>query len=257
MSATLANLLVAEVGRPLAKALLSRWSASGAEAKLLRAQRLIDGGASVVSALKTALGSDFDRALIAVTGGAQRLLRYEAGGDSYVAIDISGPDDRAAAAALRRELNLNLDRVRTTAGSDRESAKVLAIGIFRRWMARYEERFGRNSPADQASLACMDHLLEKGRRPGAVAWTIGALALMCGALMLLVKAMMLFLVFGLGLWAVIKSFLFGVPFISIALLVILAVVGFSVGGAVLRSCARRNDLSEAAIEAYRMCDRHR
>jgi hypothetical protein len=178
---------------------------------------------------------------------------FECGGEHYVEIEVPAMDRRRAAAALRRELNQNLDLAQARAGTDQAALRSEVLGVFQRWSDRFTARF-RLTAADRASVDAINAALRRMSRAKTVAawgWII-SLAL---AIVSLVKAVVLIFSLGVGLLVLVKVLLFGIPFLTVAVLIVVAFLLLKLAFGLRRSACGAKDLSIAINCAYAMLDR--
>lgn len=245
--------LALEIGVTLAKKIgTSLISRPKSEENLRKAEALISTGASAVSALRSAFGTQFDEALTAAVGSPTSDWTYEAGQEDYIRVSVPEGDSRDVYRTLRDELNLNLDRVArvsTRRGSDQKS---YFLGAFRMWMDRYRTLAGSDTDAEE-TFATIESLLDGKKRNFADVFrllqrtglgTVGAL--------LVIQAVLIATGTGVGIVTVISTWLFGIPVVQVGALV--------VGGGLLIALSRmnfatNNAMSTSVAAAYKLLDR--
>lgn len=213
--------LAAIVGPMIAERIVEWLLASkDGKSKMERVVEAINKGVSVIAALHGEFGDKFLRALSEVMGPKQEHpWTYEAGTADYQKIDPkkTGQEELAA---LRDELNINLDRL-TAAGKVVDDALMNYFrGALSAWRQHYAQVLGLDEDAKQ-TFAAMDELLDGQKRTfkdvlEIISQTsfggIGALMVISGVLLATST--------GVGLATSISIFLFGIPWVSVGVLVI-------------------------------------
>lgn len=245
--------LALEIGVTLAKKVgTSLTSRSKAEESLKKADAMIATGTSAVSALRKAFGTDFDEAMTAALGTGPTTWSFEAGRADYIRVTVPDSAPRDVYRTLRDELNLNLDRVAKGPLQKGTEQQNYFRGAFREWMERFRELAGRQPDAEQ-TFQVIESLLDGKRRNFSDVFrllqrtglgTIGA--------MLVIQAVLIATSTGVGIVAVISTWLFGIPVVQVGALV--------VGGGLLFALSRvefaaTNAMSTSVATAYKLLDR--
>ena len=247
--------LAAKFGHALASNIWANLSGSTLSARAPQIKSLLDAGASIVEAAGQVLGSDFSTAFYKATTSTRSTWNYRAGVHDYVRTSIDPTDDRQAVRDLREELDLNLGRIEFACkelGSD-ESLNYLWGGIDA-WARRYGERF----PLDAAERLELEKAL--GALRGESSWktrfaSLGATASFGLAAISLHRACLLMFSVGVGVLVAFRSWLFGVPFLWVALHLVGSGALFQTGRWLRGTCTPTERASTLIAKLYEILER--
>ena len=213
--------LAAAVGPMLAQAIFDKLVLSkGANSKMERVVESMGKGVSVIAALHSEFGEKFLQALSEVIGNKQtHSWTYEAGTTDYIRLDpaTTGQDNLTA---LRDELNINLDRLIGLEKMPDDALMNYFRGTLGTWRKRYSELVGLEKDAKLAFVV-MDELLDgKKRTFKDVLEAISKTSLGGVGALMVISGVLLATSTGVGLATSISIFLFGIPWMSVGVLVI-------------------------------------
>ena len=242
-----------EIGITLAKKVGARLiNRPKADENLRKADSLIATGTSAVSALRKAFGPEFDEAMTSAIGTGPASWTFEAGRADYVRVALPEGPPATVYRVLRDELNINLDRVARGPVRKGTEQHSYFLGALREWMERYRELAGRQPDAEE-TFRVIESLLDGKRRNFADVFrllqrtglgTVGAL--------LVIQAVLIATSTGVGIVAVVSTWLLGIPVVQVGALV--------VGGGLLFALSRvefaaTNTMSASVAAAYKLLDR--
>lgn len=214
-------MLAKTVGPILAQSIMEKLLTSkGATSKLQRAMEAMEKGVSVIAALRGEFGDDFLKAITgAIGGGKNHDWTYEAGISDYIKLS-SEESGQGVLTLMRDELNINLDRLGMIGKVSDDAIINYFSGTLGTWRTRYIDKMGADDKSKEI-FATMDDLLDGTKRTFKDALeTISKTSLGgVGALMVL-SGVLLATGTGVGLATSISIFLFGIPWISVGILVI-------------------------------------
>ena len=224
MSAAILTMLGKEIALPIAKSL---WSAlrnsRGSTDKFQKAIELIQNGSTTLNSLRTTFGADFDRALTQAGNTGSGGWSYEAGRDEYIKItDVVGETELAV--LLREELSINLDRINNLGIKNKIEMRNYFRGVFGRWKERYDDLIKIDEDACK-TFETIDSLLDgKTRTLKEALKMLTETALGVGGGLLVVSGALLATSTGVGIATMFSTFVFGIPLLSVAGLVIPGVI---------------------------------
>lgn len=214
------SMLAKEIGPNLAGKVIGKLgSGSGSEGKLKKALEATEKGVSLAAALRDNFGDAFDVVLNEAANSGNSGWSFEAGTAEYVKISCED-GNKTPFEILRAELNINLDRLSSTANKNKIDNLNYFRGVFAEWKRRYETLIGVDEDAS-ATFRDMSVLLDGSDRTFKDALimlaktTLGA----TGALMV-IAAVMLATSTSVGLITWISTLIFGAPLMSVAALAI-------------------------------------
>lgn len=212
-------LLTKEIGFPIAKKILANLPVGNSSNEKFR--KVIDAtnnGKAALDAIRDIFGADFDAALSKATDAGKGGWSYEAGRNEYIKLEVVG-DRKAIIDLLRKELNINLDRICAIANRDKTAVNNYFRGLFSEWMDRYKELIGQDSDA-QSTFESIDKLLDGSNRTFKDAYKLIAQTGTgsVGAL-LIINGVMIATSTGVGVWASFHTWAMGVPVLQVWALV--------------------------------------
>lgn len=245
--------LGAEVGMVLAKKIGAALTARPkADDRLKRVDAMLATGSTAVVAFQRAFGSEFYEAVSSALGGPRSTWTHEAGRADYIRVDVDERRTKSDRLILRDELNINLDRIAQLYGNKGVEVQGYFLGVFREWMSRYRERFGKDPDAEKTFKA-IESLLDGRRRTFADAFKmLQQTGLGVVGALLVLQAVLVATSTGVGIVAAISTWLFGIPVVQVGVLV--------VSGALLFALSRvrfsvTSGMSTAVAAAYKLLDR--
>lgn len=214
-------MLAKTVGPILAQSIMEKLLTSkGATSKLQRAMEAMEKGVSVIAALRGEFGDDFLKAITgSIGGGKNHEWTYEAGISDYIKLS-SEESGQEVITLMRDELNINLDRLGMIGKVSDDALINYFSGTLGTWRTRYIEKMGTDDKTKEI-FDTMDDLLDGTKRTFKDALeTISKTSLGgVGALMVL-SGVLLATGTGVGLATSISIFIFGIPWLSVGILVI-------------------------------------
>lgn len=249
---TLALTMATMFGKPIADRLIKNLNGrKGGAQKFEQASAAMTQGLTAIDALKKAFGKDFLLALNDVLGtSGNSKFSYEAGTQAYIQLD---DDPAAPVKVLRDELNLNLDRL-TVLGLQSVDLKNQFRGLVSKWQVRCDQLLGERHAADiESTISAIEDLLQGESRNYRQIYQLLSSTGMGGVGALMTIAGVLAATgTGVGVVSGISMFLFGVPWLTVGVLVL--------PGALLMVLAAKksrpaDEMSLSIAMAYKMLER--
>ena len=211
--------LLGMFGKPVAEKLISalQKKKNGAQ-RLEEASEAMAAGATAVEALKKAFGDDFLAILTdSLDAGQKSAFDYEAGVSNY--IKIKSEPGKSAVKVLRDELNVNLDRLALAAGKELHNQ---FRGAFSVWKDRYHELLPGVAPKKtKEAFDAIDQLLDGRVKSFKDLYKLLARTSLGGAgALLIISGVCLATSTGVGVVTAISTFLFGIPWMAVGILVL-------------------------------------
>lgn len=204
----------------LAQAVMGKLLTSkGAGSKFERAAEAIKNGSSIIAALHGEFGNDFLNALnIGFNGKGDHHLDFDAGTRDYIKLRTKKGEE--ALVLLRDELNVNLDRLVLAKKTPDEDFMNYFRGVLNEWRKRYYKLLGRDDEARKVFDA-MDVLLEgQARTFRDVLEMLSKTSIGGVGALMVISGVLLATSTGVGVVTAISTFLFGIPWLSVGVLVI-------------------------------------
>jgi hypothetical protein len=246
-------LLGTSIGPHLAKGVLEKLlTAKGSRTKMQRAFDATEKGVSIISALKGEFGDQFLNALGDIRSKQQSMLSYEAGTSNYIKLE----DERFvqnSIGLLRDELNINLDMLVGMDSNNPDQLKNYFIGTFSVWKSRYEKFLHVDADA-KSTFSAIDELMSNdGKTFKDVLDILARTSLGGTGALMVIMGVLLATSTGVGLATAISTYIFGIPWLSVGILVI--------PGAILAALSRyklreNHAMSTAVKMAYQLLERH-
>lgn len=244
--------LAAAFGKPAAEALLKRLSSRpNAAQKMEQATRCMAEGVTAIDAMKQAFGSEFLADLSEALGGYDSArFSYQAGTSSYIQLNTPGASPLQV---LRDELNINLDRL-AALDANTDAVRNQFAGLMSVWMGRCrhllpaEHLEDINATEDivkrllSGDLKNYRQVYEQLSRTGLGA--VGALLLLAGVFAATTT--------GVGLVAMISTFLFGIPWLTVGALVVPGALLIALAA---RKTSKKDVISLAVAMSYKLIER--
>lgn len=244
-----------QYGPVVAKSIVAALSKSkNAGDRLAQVAPLIEAGTTAIDAFKRIFGQDFDAALTEALKAPRVDWSYEAGRTDYIRVDVFDGEVRSVDQTLRDELNINLDRLARLYGGKGAEVQNYFRGVFREWMNRYRSIIV-ESDDSRKTFETIESLLDGHRKSFADGFkllqqaglgTLGAL--------LVIQAGLVATSTGVGLFAVISTWLLGIPVVQVGALAVGGVVLFALSRVKLSAS---NAMSMSVATAYKLLDRQR
>lgn len=221
MAAEILVVLAKTLGPMLAEKVMGKLlTTKGATSKLQRAMEAMEKGVSVLAALRGEFGDDFLKAISdGIVDKKGHAWTYEAGISEYIKLSSEG-SGQGTLTILRDELNINLDRLTMIGKVPDDALLNYFTGTLGTWRARYIEQIGADEKTKEI-FAAMDNLLDGTKRTFKDALeTISKTGLGGAGALMVLSGVLLATGTGVGVATTISMFLFGIPWISVGVLVI-------------------------------------
>lgn len=220
----LLGLLIKEIGQPVAKKIWAVVSGNEYSEQLKRAIEAAGRGVPVLQAMQDAFGDTYFKIVNAAINDGPGPFTYEAGRNDYIKVTFPGNDKLSIVASLRTELNINLERISKLDIKDNPEIISYFKGIWSEWKKRYIDTLG-ISENEKKVFDSIDKLLDGRRRNAKQVYMILSRTMFgtVGAL-LIIKAVLIIMGIGLGVIMNIMIWINGLPFGTIASLILLGTI---------------------------------
>lgn len=253
-----ASTLLLELGGKVLKEVIPRLlRRPNSEEKFKKAEALISTGSSAVAALRQVFGVEFDEVLTEAVGKKANGWTYEAGCSEYIRVRYEDGGSKDVCSVLRDELNINLARLAKMSVRDGGDLTNYFKGLFSQWEGRYRELTRETLAYDEfeviQTFQAINSMIDGEKRSFLdVLRMLQRAGLGLFGALLILQAGLIVSGTGIGIVAIVSTWLFGIPFIQVLSLVI--------GGGLLFVMSRANFSSTNAMStsvamAYKLLDR--
>lgn len=220
--------------------------------KMEAAAAAMQTGATAIEALKSVFGEEaFFKAMNAATGKGRSSFSYEAGIAEYIKADTDPPAHPFQ--VLRDELNINLDRLNLMETTDKRALKNHVRGLFHVWKGRYKELApGHYNDDAKATFEVIGKLLSEQNTVKDLLKMVGIAGLGGWGLLMIAQAVFIVTGTGVGILALISFFLFGIPGLWVAALVLGGAICVVVAG---KLASLDDGISKCIKRAYGLIER--